>query len=117
MEPSGPTVHPLRSPTSPRTLDFASAATVRGHLHDLGEYPGLVLDDSPDAPLVPGDVFLVADGKTLAAIDEYEGFRAGKPETSIFQRTHVAVILPDGGQRTCWVYVYNGEVSSSPIVH
>ena len=100
-----------------RTLEFVSAATVRGRLHDLGEYPGLVLDDSPDAPLVPGNVFLVADGKTLAAIDEYEGFRVSNPETSLFERTHVAATLPDGGRRTCWVYVYNGDVGSHPMVH
>ncbi|HEX3570375.1 MAG TPA: gamma-glutamylcyclotransferase family protein [Acidobacteriaceae bacterium] len=115
------TLHPDLAPSEiasvVRTLEFVSPATVRGRLYNLGEYPGLILDDSPDAPLVSGDIFTVPDGRTLAALDEFEGFRVSNPDTSLFQRTHVTATLPDGGHRTCWVYVYNGALGGDPTVH
>ena len=110
------TLHPELAPPEiadvARTLKFVSPGTVRGRLHDLGEYPGLVLDDSPCAPLVAGDIFAVPDGKTLAALDAYEGFPPGSPGASEFERTHIAVTLTDGSEGTCWVYVYNTGVEA-----
>ena len=96
-----------------RTLKFVSDATVRGRLYELGDYPGLILDDSPDAPLIPGDIVVVPDDATLAALDAYEGFHSANPDTSLFRRTQVTASLPDGQQLTCWIYVYNGGVPSS----
>lgn len=93
-----------------RKLEFVSAATVAGRLLQLSEYPGLILDDAADAPRVPGTIFAVPDGRTLAAFDEYEGFRVSNPETSLFQRTHATATLPDGSLRPCWVYVYNCQL-------
>ena len=115
------TLHPDAAPPeiadTARKLEFVSTATVRGRLYDLGEYPGLVLDDSLDAPEVPGHIFTVPDGHTLAAIDAYEGFRPAAPAESLFDRTHATAILPGGEHRTCWVYVYNGDAGSKPTVH
>ena|SRR5437762_9414372 len=106
------TLHPDSAPPEiadvARTLEYVSPATVGGCLHDLGEYPGLVLDDSPDTPRVSGDIFRVSDGATLAALDAYEGFHVSDPAGSLFQRTHATVTLPDGSARSCWVYIYNG---------
>src|SRR5690349_14426751 len=95
-----------------RRLEFVCHATVRGRLYQLGDYPGLILDDSSDAPLVPGDIVLVPDAATLAALDAYEGFHASNPDNSLFRRTHVITTLPDGQQRTCWIYAYKGDIPS-----
>jgi gamma-glutamylcyclotransferase (GGCT)/AIG2-like uncharacterized protein YtfP len=112
------TVHPDRAPAEivgvARTLQHVGSATVRGRLVDLGEYPGLILDDSPNAPLVPGYIFNVPDGRTLAALDDYEGFHFSNPAASLFQRTHITATLPDGSERPCWVYVYNQQQASNP---
>lgn len=112
------TLHPDRAPAEiagiARTLQRVGAATVRGGLIDLGEYPGLILDDSPNAPLVPGYIFNVPDGPTLAALDAYEGFHVSNPAASLFQRTHVTATLPDGSERPCWVYVYNSNRRAIP---
>jgi len=97
-------------------LELVSPATVPGRLLQLTEYPGLILDDASDAPRVPGTIFAVPDGRTLAALDEYEGFRVSNPETSLFQRTHATATLPDGSKRPCWVYVYNGGAAGTSTV-
>jgi gamma-glutamylcyclotransferase (GGCT)/AIG2-like uncharacterized protein YtfP len=103
------TLHPDRAPQeiaeTSRRLKSIAKGTVRGHLHGLGDYPGLVLDDNGDA--VHGEIFEVPDGHTLAELDAYEGFHVSDPGSSLFLRTHAAVTLSDGSKRACWVYVYN----------
>ena len=115
------TLHPDSAPPEiadvARTLELISPATVRGRLFDLGTHPGLVLDDSADAPLVQGNIFRVPDGHTLAAIDAYEGFRPAAPTESLFDRTHATATLPDGSTQSCWVYIYNGDIGSRPSIH
>jgi gamma-glutamylcyclotransferase (GGCT)/AIG2-like uncharacterized protein YtfP len=105
------TLHPDRAPADiadvARSLDFVSSGTLRGRLYDLGDYPGLILDDTPDAPTISGDIFAVPDGQTLAAIDTYEQFRPADPSNSLFDRTHAIVTLADGSQQSCSVYVYS----------
>jgi gamma-glutamylcyclotransferase (GGCT)/AIG2-like uncharacterized protein YtfP len=105
------TLHPDRAPADisdvARRLEFVSSATIRGRLNDLGDYPGLILDDAPEAPTVAGDIFAVPDGQTLAEIDTYEQFRPADPPNSLFDRTHAIVTLPDGSQQSCSVYVYS----------
>lgn len=103
------TLHPEQAPEeiaeTSRRLKSVAKGTVRGHLHGLGDYPGLVLDNDGDR--VAGEVFEVPDGHTLAELDAYEGFRVSDPDSSLFLRTHATVTLHDGSNRSCWVYVYN----------
>jgi gamma-glutamylcyclotransferase (GGCT)/AIG2-like uncharacterized protein YtfP len=112
------TLHPDRAPAEiadiARRLEFVSAGTLRGRLYDLGDYPGLILDDAPEAPTISGEIFAVPDGDTLAAIDAYEQFRPADPPNSLFDRTHAVVTLPDGSQQSCWVYVYNRDIGDNP---
>ena len=118
------TLHPERAPQeiAPvarrlKPLGAATgAATIRGRLLDLGEYPGLVLEDVADCIRpeggaafedVPGEVFEVPDQATLAALDRYEDFRPDDPEASLFLRVEAEVTLHDVRTVMCWVYVYN----------
>ncbi len=81
------------------------SGTIRGRLHDLGAYPGVVLDDA--AAEVRGEVFAVPDAVTLAQMDTYEGYYAGNAAGSLFLRVKVEVALDDGASEACWIYVYN----------
>ncbi len=119
------TLHPDRAPREiapvTRRLRSIGPAIIRGRLLDLGEYPGLVLEDSGDAAGraqpeggaasgfedIPGEVFEVPDLATLDALDRYEDFRADDPETSLFLRVEAPATMEDGRTLSCWVYVYN----------
>jgi len=116
------TLHPDRAPREiahvVRKLKHlgpaTGKATIRGRLLDLGEYPGLLLEDDakppPDATAcgnVPGDLFEVPDLATLAALDAYEDFHPEDPAASLFLRVEATATLSDGSPLRCWVYVYN----------
>lgn len=107
------TLHPERAPraiaAAARRLRPVSAGTIRGRLLDLGEYPGVVLDDSSGGE-VSGEVFEVPDVETLAELDAYEDYRPGDPDASLYLRVETQAKMSDGTQKTCWVYVYNGGV-------
>ena len=73
---------------------FVSGAHVRGSLYDLGEYPGLLLDESKS--LIVGEVYEVNDD-TLNRLDQFE-------LSSDYVRKEVEV---DAGanKMKCWIYV------------
>jgi len=109
------TLHPERAP---REIADAAArlvpigpATVRGHLFQLGEYPGVLLD--PVAAPISGELFTVPDAATLHRLDWHEDFRPGDLAGSLFLRVETTATQPDGSQRSCWIYVYNGEPPSA----
>jgi gamma-glutamylcyclotransferase (GGCT)/AIG2-like uncharacterized protein YtfP len=88
-------------------LRTVGPASVRGCLYDLGEYPGAILDASAET-MIAGEVFELPDGKViLARLDDYEGYDANDPETSLFVRIKCAAALSDGRQFESWIYVYN----------
>jgi|HubBroStandDraft_6_1064221.scaffolds.fasta_scaffold438973_1 gamma-glutamylcyclotransferase (GGCT)/AIG2-like uncharacterized protein YtfP len=107
------TLHPDRAPAeiapAARRLTSVARGTIRARLYNLGAYPGVILADEtdPTAPIVPGEVFLVPDAATLAALDAYEDFRPQDPAASLFLRKKAVVTLDDGSHESCWVYVYN----------
>ncbi len=105
------TLHPDRAPAeiaaAARRLTPIGPATIRGHLYNLGDYPGMILDDT--APTIPGELFTVPDADTLAALDAYEDVRPSDPENSLFLRVEATATMPDGAHQLCWVYIYNGE--------
>ena len=75
---------------------FIEKGTVRGLLYDIGEYPGLVVnDDSKDEVL--GEVFKLKNPSTLLKkLDSYEG-----PE---YKRIKAHVYLDNGDHLSAWVY-------------
>jgi gamma-glutamylcyclotransferase (GGCT)/AIG2-like uncharacterized protein YtfP len=81
-------------------------ATVRAKLHDLGAYPGIILDDHADD--VPGVLLaLPADPDILAQLDAYEGYIPAHPEISLFRRVKTTATCTNGELTECWVYIYN----------
>jgi gamma-glutamylcyclotransferase (GGCT)/AIG2-like uncharacterized protein YtfP len=87
--------------------------TVRGHLYDLGAYPGAVLDALASAH-IHGTVFeLPDDEELLCALDLYEDFHSGNVESSLFVRSLQPVTLANGEIVQCWMYVYNRDASGA----
>jgi len=106
------TLHPDRAPAAiaptVALLRPLGPATIRGHLLDLGAYPGLIL---PGDQNISGHLFALPFGReedrVWSALDRYEGFRPAAPATSLFIRSLIEVTLPDGTEQTAWVYLFN----------
>jgi gamma-glutamylcyclotransferase (GGCT)/AIG2-like uncharacterized protein YtfP len=112
------TLHPTRAPGEiadvVQRMTSEGRGTIRGRLYDLGEYPGVVLDDTTKER-VPGEVFtLPSESNALARLDDYEEYHPQHPESSLFRRIETTVTLQNGGQRVCWVYVYNRPLAHKP---
>jgi gamma-glutamylcyclotransferase (GGCT)/AIG2-like uncharacterized protein YtfP len=106
------TLHPDRAPAeiaaAARRLTPVGPATIRARLHNLGAYPGAILD--PTAPPLPGELFVVPDDEVMARLDAYEDFRPADPANSLYLRVMTTATMPDGAAVTCSVYVYNREI-------
>ena len=73
---------------------FIAPAKVSGSLYDLGDYPGLRLDESSAS--VVGEVYEV-DDELLHKLDEFEA-------SSSYRRKQVEISHGAHG-RSCWIYV------------
>jgi len=87
-----------------RASRFLGAASIRGRLYDLGEYPGAVASDLPGEE-IRGEVYELRDlDNQLKVLDELEEFDPERPEKSLFVRRPVQVKLGSGEQIKAWVY-------------
>lgn len=97
-------------------LRCVGSASVRGRLYDLGQYPGAILDASTGTRIY-GQLFVLPPDQTvLRALDAYEGFEPDDIESSLFVRQKVEGILSDGRAIPCWIYVYNRDPGTAPLV-
>jgi gamma-glutamylcyclotransferase (GGCT)/AIG2-like uncharacterized protein YtfP len=91
-------------------------ATVHGFLYDLGAYPGAILN-SGSAQTISGLVVQFPNDPTvLAQLDQYEEFDQDSPETSQFLRVRGIAVLESGRKIGCWIYVYNHDPGSAPLL-
>jgi gamma-glutamylcyclotransferase (GGCT)/AIG2-like uncharacterized protein YtfP len=91
-------------------LNPIGKGSVRGHLLDLGDYPGAILEQNGAS--IPGTVFEIPSGTTLLSrLDAYEEFYPSNPEKSLFLRERTNVKMEDGSTRECWIYTYNRKVN------
>jgi gamma-glutamylcyclotransferase (GGCT)/AIG2-like uncharacterized protein YtfP len=99
-----------------KSLRRIGPAEVRGRLYDFGEYPGAILGLSSKT-VIQGQVFELPAARTiLAALDRYEEFDPANKEDSLFVRTRTRAKLTNGDQVNCWVYVYNDDPGTAPLV-
>ena len=96
------------------------AATVRGTLFDLGNFPGLSLDADG---VVRGELVQVRSASLWLRLDAYEGCSPAHPKRSLFRRERcVATRILDssdagaGEQLEAWVYVYNRDLGDAPRI-
>ena len=87
-------------------------ATVRGHLHHLGGYPGMKLGDGA----VHGQLMELENVEAcLERMDSIEGFLGFGRYDSLFDRTIVRVET-EQGHVWAWTYVYPGDVDDDSII-
>jgi gamma-glutamylcyclotransferase (GGCT)/AIG2-like uncharacterized protein YtfP len=97
-------------------LSYVGKASVPGKLYDLGKYPGAILDPSSQTRVF-GRVFeLPEDQGVLQALDSYEEFKPDDLDNSLFVREQITVSLRDGRSIQCWIYVYNQDTGTAPLV-
>jgi len=99
-----------------KSLRRIGPAHVRGKLYDLGEYPGAILATLSET-LIQGEIFeLPAIPAILNTVDDYEEFDSANKEDSLFIRTKAKATLLDGPQIDCWMYVYNHDPGTAPLL-
>ena len=100
--------HPMGARLA-REARLLGDATIRGHLYDLGRYPGLV--EAEDATgLVHGEVYtLNSPAASLTWLDAYEGISTDIARND-YERCERTVRLASGGDVTAWVYLYRAPV-------
>ena len=89
---------------------------VAGKLYDLGDYPGVVIDHSSTSSVKGLLVEMPSDEAVLSALDKYEEFDPSNPRDSLFVRTKTRVRLTDGRSVKGWIYVYNRNPGSAPLI-
>ena len=97
-------------------LHCVGRAHVLGYLYDLGEYPGAILDDFSHQKVYGQLLSLANDKLILHALDAYEGFKPGDVKGSLFVRRRTAAALDDGRAIQSWIYVYNQDPGTAPLV-
>lgn len=99
-----------------KSLRRIGPAQVRGRLYDLGEFPGAILAPTSKT-LIQGEIFeLPTTPAILKALDDYEEFDPADKEDSLFIRTKAKATLLDGPQVDCWMYIYNHDPGSAPLL-
>lgn len=92
---------------------FAGTATTRGHLYDLGEYPGL----TPGNDQVSGELYHLHDARRAwPALDRYEECDPTNPDAEYVRRL-ITVRRPGGTELQAWCYVYNRTLRPRQRLH
>ena len=82
----------------------------RGHLYDIGEYPGAVVNVYAETH-VWGNLFTLTNSEhAFKILDEYEGFGSEFPEPNEFIR-QVIEVETETDTVQCWTYLYNLPVT------
>lgn len=83
-------------------------------LFDLGTYPGAIPSSTSR---VRGELHRMHDSATaLPALDEFEGYRPGVDDGSLFVRRTTAVTRDDGSVEQAWVYFFNAPLGAAPRI-
>lgn len=83
---------------------------IRGHLVDLGEYPGLVRSD---AAVVHGELISIADPALIDELDAYELYDPANPDGSEYLRVEIETL---DTAALAWTYVYNHPINELPLI-
>jgi len=99
-----------------KKLKYVGDGFVLGRLYDLGEYPGAVLVASPTNKIFGKIYELPDDPGLLDRLDAYEEFDPEHPAKSLFVRKQASITRPSKKKVKGWVYEYNGDIRSLPLI-
>jgi gamma-glutamylcyclotransferase (GGCT)/AIG2-like uncharacterized protein YtfP len=91
-----------------RALTPMGRGRISAALFDLGIYPAAIPASEGQ---VWGEVHRMLDpGDVLTTLDQFEGFNAQAPDTSLYRRVETPVTFDDGHTERAWVYFYNAPL-------
>jgi gamma-glutamylcyclotransferase (GGCT)/AIG2-like uncharacterized protein YtfP len=94
----------------PECLASVLLAQAPGVLHDLGEFPGMVMTEQPGA-CVRGELLRHCQpGRWLSTIDRMEGFRSHDSPDNRHRRVLLDVSTDEGVTCRAWCYVHAGPL-------
>ncbi len=99
-----------------KKLKYVDDGYVFGCLYDLGEYPGAVLNNSTQTKIFGRVYQLPSDISVLQRLDEYEEFYSNNSLPNLFVRKKTIINLKNGRKIKGWIYEYNQDVKSLPII-
>ncbi|RVU02810.1 gamma-glutamylcyclotransferase [Mucilaginibacter limnophilus] len=86
----------------------------KGHLYDLGSYPGAVLHNESEV-FVHGSIYQIQNPEAWTILDEYEGISPAEPHPQQYVREQVD-IETDEGLIKSWIYLYNWPVTQHKLI-
>jgi gamma-glutamylcyclotransferase (GGCT)/AIG2-like uncharacterized protein YtfP len=93
------------------------AATVCGHLYNLGSYPGALPSDNPGDRVHGMVLRLYRPRHSLRWLDDYEGCGKHDAEPHGFKRVITGARLMAGRDVTAWIYQYQGPLDRARRLH
>jgi gamma-glutamylcyclotransferase (GGCT)/AIG2-like uncharacterized protein YtfP len=99
-----------------KRLKYVGDGFVFGRLYDLGDYPGAVLDSGARHKIFGKIYELPSDSKLLNRLDTYEEFDPKRPAKSLFVRRQASISRPNRKKVKGWVYEYNRDVGTRPLI-
>ena len=92
-------------------LELVGHGWIQAVLFDLGLYPAAI--PAPDSR-VRGELHRMLEPESvLTTLDDIEGYRPVRPETSLYDRRETAVTLDDGRVEEAWAYFYNAPLGGA----
>lgn len=100
-----------------RFFKYIGEAKVKGKLYDMGSYPAGV--PTEEDSFIIGELYQAKNEHefswAIGQLDDYEGVSVEADEIQLYRREVTAVHI--NGQTTkAWIYWYNGDVSSRPVI-
>jgi gamma-glutamylcyclotransferase (GGCT)/AIG2-like uncharacterized protein YtfP len=83
---------------------YCGEASVKGYLYSLGEYPGLILDETSTLN-IKGEIFQIEESD-LHKLDEYEEIDPLSTNNE-YQRIQTEITADSGERFLAWVYILN----------
>jgi gamma-glutamylcyclotransferase (GGCT)/AIG2-like uncharacterized protein YtfP len=98
-----------------RNIISVMQARLRGRLFELGNFPGMILSESPDQ-WVSGELFQLREmGKILARLDATEDFEGYGSAGSLYRRAIMRVTVYGAQHYLAWIYLLEHEPRGSVI--
>jgi len=96
------------------TGSFEGRTRVRGTLHDLGGFPGLVPGDT----LCHAVIWRIADTAIVPALDDFEDVIPSDPVRSLYRRERWPLLTESGAPigETAHIYIYNQATDGAPVI-
>lgn len=90
---------------------FEGSGTFPGSLYKISWYPGAIYDEDADSQ-VYGEIYRLEEKEILLKeLDEYEDVLEDEI-LSLYVRKIIPIRMQDGTLISCWVYLYNQDISS-----